>query len=159
MVQVLSWYHDWFWNSDNFRLLRIDQKCGNRKYPRLAFCSIYGGCDILGISYLPRISLIKCYWQLQNAKVRAFTVSELLRKNQHGEIKLPPTMIRVKISYFQKSLASNDSFWLFTNIEKRYGISFRSDFLHTFSIKYFLLNTLSKNQVSHFGEWPSGLRP
>ena len=47
----------------------------------------------------------------------------VIKENQQGEIKLPPTMIRVKISYLQKSLASIDSFWLFTNIEKRYGIS------------------------------------
>ena len=28
---------------------------------------------------------MKCYWMLQNAKVTAFTVSELLRENQQGE--------------------------------------------------------------------------
>ena len=33
---------------------------------------------------LLRMSLIKCYWMFQNAKVTAVTVSELLRKNQQG---------------------------------------------------------------------------
>ena len=28
--------------------------------------------------------LIKCYWILQNARVTAFTISELLRENQKG---------------------------------------------------------------------------
>ena len=40
------------------------------------------------------MSLIKSYGMLQNSIVRAFTVSELLRKNQHG-VKLPPTQISV----------------------------------------------------------------
>ena len=34
-------------------------------------------------------ALIKCYWILQNVRVTAFTVSELLRGNNWG-VKLPP---------------------------------------------------------------------
>ena len=48
----------------------------------------------LGIPNLARTSLIKCYWMLQNARVTAFTVSELLRKNQQGSgvvVELPHT--------------------------------------------------------------------
>ena len=41
------------------------------------------------------ISVIKCYWMLQNARIRAFTVSELLRENHQGG-KIPPIQIRVK---------------------------------------------------------------
>ena len=41
------------------------------------------------------MSLIKSYLILQNAKVTAFTISELLSENQQG-VKLPPTQIRVK---------------------------------------------------------------
>ena len=37
---------------------------------------------MLEIPNLPRMSLIKCYRMLQNARVRAFTVSELLWQNQ-----------------------------------------------------------------------------
>lgn len=31
-----------------------------------------------------RISLMKCYWILQNTRVAAFTVSELIKESQHG---------------------------------------------------------------------------
>ena len=33
---------------------------------------------------LVRVSLIESYWMLQNARVTAFTISELLRENQQG---------------------------------------------------------------------------
>ena len=37
------------------------------------------------------MSLMKCYWILQSARVTAFTASELLRENQQGGgLKLPP---------------------------------------------------------------------
>ena len=45
---------------------------------------------------------------LQNARVAAFTISELFRENQQeGGVKLPPTQIRVKtIDYFRKRAPS-----------------------------------------------------
>ena len=46
------------------------------------FCPISGDWGELGIPYLARMSLINCYWMLQNARVTAFIVSELLRENQ-----------------------------------------------------------------------------
>ena len=36
----------------------------------------------LWIPHLAQISLIKFYWMLQNAKLTAFTISELLREKQ-----------------------------------------------------------------------------
>ena len=45
----------------------------------------------LGIPILVQMSLIKCYWTLQNVWVTAFTVSELLRENQQGVLKIPST--------------------------------------------------------------------
>ena len=39
---------------------------------------------------LARMSLMKYYWMLQNARVTAFTVSELLREDQHGGDKITP---------------------------------------------------------------------
>ena len=52
---------------------------------------------------------------LQNGRVTAFTVSELLRENHHGgreEVKLPPpTQIRYKNIYFQEHL--RELFFLF----------------------------------------------
>ena len=50
--------------------------------PRSEFCPISGDWGELGISNLTRMSLIKCYWMLQNAMVTAFTIFELLRQNK-----------------------------------------------------------------------------
>ena len=60
------------------------------------FFPTYEDWGKLGISNLARMSLMKCYWMPQNARVPAFTVSELLKENQQGEVKSPPTQIRVK---------------------------------------------------------------
>ena len=52
--------------------------------------SISGEWGKLGIPYLAGMSLIKFDWMLQNARVTAFTVSELLReKQQRGKITPP----------------------------------------------------------------------
>ena len=45
------------------------------------FCPISGDWGKLGIPNLSPMSLMKCYWMLQNARFTAFTVSELLREN------------------------------------------------------------------------------
>ena len=76
--------------------------------PPSEFWPISGDWGELGIPNLARLFLIKCYWMLQNARVTAFTVSELLRENQQGEgevgekLLLPQTKIRVHtiISFF-----------------------------------------------------------
>ena len=49
------------------------------------FCPISGDQGEWRIPNLARTSPIKCYWILQNARVTAFIVSELLRSNQQGE--------------------------------------------------------------------------
>ena len=57
--------------------------------PRLSFCPITEDWDELGIPPVARMSLIKCFWMLQNTRFTAFTVSELLWGNkQGGEVKL-----------------------------------------------------------------------
>ena len=43
----------------------------------------------LGISNLAWMSLMKCYWLLQNARITVFTVSQLLQENQGRGYKLP----------------------------------------------------------------------
>ena len=48
------------------------------------FCLISGDWGELGIPNLARMSLMKCFWMLKNAKVTALTISELLRENQKG---------------------------------------------------------------------------
>ena len=69
------------------------------------FCPISWDWDKLGIPNLPRTSLVKCYWTLQNTRVIVFTVSELLREIQQGG-KITPaplfTQIRVKFDIVEK---------------------------------------------------------
>ena len=58
----------------------------------------YYANDILGLPNLARMSLMKCCRMLQNAKVTASIISELLKENQQGEgvegykINLPPKL-------------------------------------------------------------------
>ena len=52
--------------------------------PQSEFCPISRDWGKLGIANLARMFLLKCYWMLQNARVTAFTISELLRENQQG---------------------------------------------------------------------------
>ena len=70
------------------------------------FDPIYGDWGELEIPNLARLSPMKCYWILQDARVTAFTVSELLRENHQegwgegggGKITLAiSTQIRVKL--------------------------------------------------------------
>ena len=53
--------------------------------PPSEFYPIAGDWGKLEIKNLAWMSLIKSYWMLQNARVTAFTVSELLREYQQGE--------------------------------------------------------------------------
>ena len=59
-----------------------DQKSGNQKYPRLIFVQYRVRDRTIKGYQKAQMSLIKCYWILQNARVKAFTASELLRENQ-----------------------------------------------------------------------------
>ena len=52
-------------------------------------CPISGDWGKIGIPNLTGTFLIKCYCTLQNARLTAFTVFELLRENQKG-VKLTP---------------------------------------------------------------------
>ena len=57
---------------------------GNSEIGNTSVCvlPIAGDWDELGILSFAQMSLIKCYWMLQNARVLAFTVFDLLRENQ-----------------------------------------------------------------------------
>ena len=58
--------------------------------PPSEFCPKSQDWGELGIPNLTQKSLKKCYWMLQNARLTAFTVSELWRKtNGVGVVKLP----------------------------------------------------------------------
>ena len=70
------------------------------KIPLSEFCPVSGGWGELKIQNLARMPQIKCYWMLQNARITVFTVSELLRENQQGGVKLLPfTQIRVELLF------------------------------------------------------------
>ena len=66
--------------------------------PLSNFCSISVNCGQLGIPNLAQMSLIKSYRTiLQNARVTAFTISDLLRENQQGgEITVPPPKLGLR---------------------------------------------------------------
>ena len=55
------------------------------------FCPISGDRGELGIPKFGRMFLMTSYWMLQNCRVTAFTVSELIRENQQGSKNTPPS--------------------------------------------------------------------
>ena len=56
------------------------------------FCPVSENCGKSGIPTLVQVFLIKCYcyWMLQNSRVTAFTVFELITENQQGGKITPP---------------------------------------------------------------------
>ena len=70
------------------------------KIPPSEFCPISGDWGQLWIPNLPRMCLIiECYWMLQNSRVTAFTIIELLRENQLGGwVKLPPIPTQIRVN-------------------------------------------------------------
>ena len=80
-----------------FSFIRDWPEIRKSEIPPSAF---YPNWDKLGKPNLSRMSLIECYWMLQNARVTAFTVSELLRENQHGGLNYPPPRFGLR-SIFQ----------------------------------------------------------
>ena len=67
-----------------FSFIRDWPEIRKSEIPLSEFLPISGDWGELGMPNLARMSLIKCYWMLQNARVTAFTISELLRENQKG---------------------------------------------------------------------------
>ena len=79
--------------------------------PLPEFCPIPGDWGELDIPSLARMSPIKFYGTLQNARVTAFTVSELLRESRKGgggKITPPPRLGLTKKIYH---LISKFHFW------------------------------------------------
>ena len=77
-----------------FSFIRDWPKIRKSEIPSFQFSPIFGDRGKLGIPNLAWIPLIKYYWMLQNARITAFTVSDLLRENQQ-RVKLP-TQTRIK---------------------------------------------------------------
>ena len=64
-----------------FSFIRDWPEIRKSEIPPSEFCPISGDWGKLWIPNLARMSLIECYWMLQNSSVTAFTVFELLREN------------------------------------------------------------------------------
>ena len=73
-----------------FTFIRHWPEIRKSEIPSSEFCSIYGDWRKLGIPNLDRMSLMKCYLILQNARDTAFTVSELFRETNRGVYNYPP---------------------------------------------------------------------
>ena len=89
-----------------FSFIRDWPEIKKSEIPPSEFCPISGDWDELWIPNLVRMSLIECYWRLQNSRVTAFTVFELLRENQLGGKITPPsypTQIRVNKCFLNAS--------------------------------------------------------
>ena len=56
-----------------------------------------------------KMSLIECYWMLQNSRVTAFTVFELWRENQLGD-KITPRPTQIGVKNYPKG--TSKAFWL-----------------------------------------------
>ena len=65
-----------------FSFIRTWRKIRKSEIPSSEFWPISEDRNQLGIPNFVRMSLLKSCWMLQNTRVTAFTVSELLRENQ-----------------------------------------------------------------------------
>ena len=72
-----------------FSFIRDWPEIWKSEIPPSEFCPISGDWVELWIPNLARMSLIEFYWMLQNSRITAFTVFELLRENQLGK---PPRL-------------------------------------------------------------------
>ena len=79
-----------------FSFIRNWPEIRKSEIPLSSFFPIFRDWGKLRIQNLARMSLIECYWMLQNARVTAFTVFKLSRENQlGGKITPPTTQIRL----------------------------------------------------------------
>ena len=68
-----------------FSFIRDWPEIQESEIPPSTFCPISWDWDQLWIPHLAQMSPIECYWMLQISRVTAFTVFELLRKNELEE--------------------------------------------------------------------------
>ena len=67
-----------------FSFIRHWPEIRKSEIPPSEFCLISEDWGKLWIPNLVKMSLVECYWMLQNSRATAFTVFELLRENQRG---------------------------------------------------------------------------
>ena len=81
-----------------FSFIRDWPKTRKSEIPPSDFYPIPGDWGKLEMLHLARMSLIKTYWMLQNARVTACIIPELLRENQEEEeVKIPPPTLSYKV--------------------------------------------------------------
>ena len=133
--------------------------------PRSEFCPISEDWDKLAMPNLLRMSLMKFYWMLQNARVIAFTVSELLRENKQGGWgKITPSTTRLRL----KMLGHAHQYWqyhLVGNFDtQRVEINLQETLMFICMeknkfISNFFLGIVKALQTCYFGNfgnaWPS----
>ena len=81
-----------------FSFMRDWPEIRKSEIPTSEFFPISGDWSELWIPNLTRMSLIECYWMVQNSRVTAFTVFALLRENQLGDKITPPPHAPTQIS-------------------------------------------------------------
>ena len=74
-----------------FSFIRDWLKIKKSQIPMPELCALSGDWGELWVPNLAWMSLIECYQVLQNSRVTAFTVLELLKENQLGEGKITNT--------------------------------------------------------------------
>ena len=84
-----------FWQ---FTFIRDWPEIRKSKKPLSELCPIYGHWGELRIPRLARMSLIKWYWMLQNTRVTAFFISELLRENQQVDKSPLPSSTQIRVN-------------------------------------------------------------
>ena len=72
----------------------------NPEIPPSELCPISGDWGELWMPNLARMSLTEYYWKLQNSRVTAFIIFELLRENQlGGGVKLAPPHTQIRVNW------------------------------------------------------------
>ena len=97
-LMVLEWWQ--------FLFIRDWPEIWKTEIPSPKFFAISEYLGKLGIPNLAWMYLMKRYWILQNARVTAFTVSELLRGNKQG-VKLPPSPPSLELRWFSRFFQSS----------------------------------------------------
>ena len=109
-----------------FSFIRDWPEIRKSEIPPSEFCPISGDWGKLWIPNKAWISLIECYWILQNSSVTAFTVFELLRENQLGGITPPPSSPRLGLSnvWYSRRMfhLSNDSSIFYRKYKKWFAV-------------------------------------
>ena len=139
-------YHHFFWSYE-FSVTSDWPKIRKSEIQTSNICPTFADWVELWIPNLAEMFLMKCYWILQNPSATAFTVFELLRKNQQGGgsiklLSLQP-ISRLKI-YAVKIYAEKDL------TEKMPDLGLYISFDEIIKIKYSIANSEENNEVFQF---------